>query len=126
MRHSCGAVEPEAGILDDFLDAVAGVHAFEPESLLAAIECEEAKRGHQCDRATRSIDIVGARSGCADEIHALDEGTARMLEPKQDHAGDHEIEIGRAERAGKPHVGLSILADTDEVDIRFAVDLPAG
>ena len=49
-----------------------------------------------------------------------------MLGAEQDHLRHHVIEIGRAERAGEARRRLVVVADADEVDVAFAVDLAAG
>src|SRR5271169_9369 len=46
-----------------------------------------------------------------------------MLDAKQDHLRHDVVEIGRAERAGKARLRMIVIADADEVDIAFAVDL---
>src|SRR5436190_21459732 len=71
----------------------------------------------------RAIDVIGARPRRADEVDPLDQRAAAVLEPEQDHRGHDVVEVGRAERAGKAHGRMRVLADADEVDVASAVDL---
>ena len=75
------------------------------------------------DGAARAIDVIGARPRRADEVDPLDQRAAAVLEPEQDHRGHDVVEVGRAERAGKAHGRMRVLADADEVDVASAVDL---
>src|SRR5215470_14993064 len=49
-----------------------------------------------------------------------------MLGTKQNDARHDIIQVCRAERARKPRFGFIVIADADQIDIAFAVDLAAG
>ncbi len=125
-RHLGRPVEVEAGVLDHFGDAVAGMHAGEAEAAARAVEIEQAAVGDQRDRTAGAEDVVGAAARRADEIDFRHQGAARMLDPEQDHFRHDVIQIGRAERAGKARLRLVVVADADQIDVALAVDLAAG
>src|SRR6185437_7889201 len=125
LRHRFGAVEVESGVLDDFLDRVAGVHAVEPEAPARLVEAEDAAVGDKPDRPARPIDIIGTRARRADEADARHQGAARMFGAKQDDLRHHVVKMRRAERTWKTHLRMVVLADAHQVDVAFAVDLAA-
>ena len=93
--------------------------------LRVAVEREQAAVGDEPDRAARPMHVVGTAAGRADERHLRHQRAARMLDAEQDHLRHHVIEIAGAERAGKTHVRLRVVADADQIDVAFAVDLAA-
>ena len=75
------------------------------EAAARAVEIEQAAVGDQRDRAAGAEDVVGAAARRADEIDFRHHRAARVLDAEQDHARHHEIQIGRAERAGERAFG---------------------
>ena len=59
-RHLRRAIEGKTSILDDLLDAVAGMNARETKAPLRSIELKQAAIGDERDRPSRSNHIVGA------------------------------------------------------------------
>src|SRR6266568_6716649 len=49
-----------------------------------------------------------------------------MFDAEKNDARHDIIKVSRAERAGKANLGPLIVADIDEIDIAFAIDLSAG
>ena len=125
-RHGGGPVEVEAGVLDHLLDAVPGMDAGEAKAAALPIEIEQAAAGHQRDRAAGPKYVGGAAARRADEIDFRHQGAARVLDAEQDHLRHHVIEVGRPERAGKARLRPVVIADADQIDVAFAVDLAAG
>src|SRR5215216_2589366 len=101
------------------------MHGRKREAPPPSVEGEQAAIGDERDGTARTINIVRARPRRTDEIDLLDQRAAAVLEPKQDDLGYDVIEVGGAERAGKAHLRPRVIADGDEVDIAFAVDLSA-
>ncbi len=125
-RHMLRPVEVEAGVLDDFGDAMPGMDAPEPKAPSGAVEIEQAAVGDERDRTAGAKHVVGAAARRAYEIDLRHQRAARVLEAEQDHLRHDVIEVSRAERAGKARLGVVVIADADEIDVAFAVDLSAG
>src|SRR5690606_35188961 len=113
----------EAGLVAHLLDAVASMHAAQPEASLHAVEVEQAKPGQQGVRAARAMHAVIARTGRGNEIdpghhHASAVRLANLDDPRY-----QVVQIRRAEGARPAHGGLRIIAGADEIDVRLAIDL---
>src|SRR5690242_13450493 len=91
-----------------------------------AIEREQATIGYERNGTARARDIVRTAAGRADEIDFRHQRAARMFDTKQNDARHHIVKVSRPERAGKPRLGFLIVADADQIDVAFAVDLAAG
>jgi len=66
------------------------------------------------------------RAKLRERMPVIHQRAPRMLDAEQDHLGHHVIKVSRAERAWKPRLRMIVIADADQVDIAFTVDLAAG
>src|SRR6516165_8541149 len=120
-----GQIEIEAGIVADFLKAVAGMDAFEAKACAQAVEGEKTERRHQTDWTAAAKDMSRTRAGCAHKIDLLDEAPARMLGAEEHDPRHHEVEIGGTIGAGETRFRMGVVADDVEIDIAAAIDLHA-
>ena len=103
------------------------MHAFEPEAPRVRIEREQAAVGDQRDRPAGAMDVVVAAARRADEGHLRHQraaanarcGTGSPSAPRnRDTPSRTSRESARS--------ACSWIADADQVDVAFAVDLAAG
>src|SRR5262249_10211945 len=100
--HALRAIEFKAGVFDDFLKLVAGMHACQCETSIS--KSKSTAIGHQTYRAPRPKNIFVIDAGRADEIDLRNERAAGMLGAKQDYFGHDIIKVGGTERAGEPNL----------------------
>ncbi len=82
--------------------------------------------GHQGLRAAAAVDIPGALARRADEVDPPHQAAPAMRLAEQHDLRHQEIEIGRAEGAGKAGRRMRTLAHFHQIDIGLAVDLAAA
>src|SRR5580704_7238055 len=98
-------------MFDNLFDAVAGMDARQRKSPARVIETEKAAIGHERNWTAWSIDVVDAAARRTDETDLWNERAARMLGTEQDQLRHDVVEVGGAERAGKTHLGVIVVAD---------------
>src|SRR5262249_6765868 len=123
FRNVARRIEREPSIFDDLVDRVAWVHARQREVPIG--KSEQASVSHQCNWASRSVDIACACAWRTDEIDLGDERTAGGFSAEKNDFRNHIVEIGRPEGAGEAHLRLLVVAGTHEIDVAMAIDLPA-
>ena len=101
------------------------MHAREREAFPRTIEREQAAVGDEPDRSAGAMDVRIVAARRRDERDLRHQRAARVLEAKQDHLRHDVIEIAGAERAGETHAWAFVVADADQIDVAFAVDLAA-
>jgi len=96
------------------------------EALRVALKRKYAAFRYQRIGAAGAVDAGWANAGGGDEVNLRHQYAAAMFWPEKNYPRHQEIEIGRSVSAGKAHIKIGVLAETDQINIGRAVDLPAA